>query len=48
MGLNTKDKIIRARVQMMKKYPFFGYLAMYLNLIEAKEIGEDGQGNKGS
>lgn len=32
-GLNTEDRITRARIKLLTSYPFFGSLALYLDLV---------------
>ena len=50
--LNTKDKIIRARIQIQRQNPFFAYLSLYLKFHEAEKgelecdtMGVDAAGN---
>ena len=40
------DKLRRARVQMMKRFPFFGYLSMYLQFVETDEVEVNGKKKK--
>lgn len=35
----ARERIIRERVQLLMRYPFFGYLALGLELKEAPEVG---------
>lgn len=37
-SLSTKEKIIKARIQLLIKYPFFGYLAMGLEIQEKNDL----------
>jgi len=37
--LSPIDKLIKARVDLSKEKPFFGFLVMHLNFIEKKDIG---------
>lgn len=36
--MEAKDKIIRARIQIQQKNPFFAYLSLYLNPIETEDL----------
>ena len=46
--MDTKDKIIRAKVHLQTDNPFFAYLVMNLNIQENKEIPSMGVDNKGN
>lgn len=32
-GLNTEERIVKARIKLLTSYPFFGNLALYLDLV---------------
>ena len=44
MGLNAKDKLIRARIDIQNRNPFFAYLSLYLKYVESKSEDLDGNG----
>lgn len=44
----AEEKLTIARVQLQKKFPFYGYIALKLNLIEKAEVGTAGVDGKGN
>lgn len=38
MALSTEDRLVKSRVQLLMHYPFFGTLALHLQLKEAPEM----------
>lgn len=42
--LNIEDKLIRARIQIQRRNPFFAYLSLYLKFKEVKAKELDGNG----
>ena len=38
MSLTTKEQITKTRISLSRKYPFFGYLAMYLKPVITNKI----------
>lgn len=47
-NLNTKDKLVKTRIKLMEKNPFFSFLALNLNLVEDKNIDSCGVDVKGN
>lgn len=52
MFLTPKERLVKARIKMLRKNPFFAHLSLYLNIIESEEkhktggtIGVDFNGN---
>jgi len=49
--MNTEDRLIKARVQLQRKYPFFSYLSLFLKFKDGEKLpewagaGVDEQGN---
>ena len=36
--MKAEDKLIRARIQIQRKNPFFAYLSLYLKFVESDEV----------
>ena len=47
-ALTPREKLSVARVQLQKRFPFYGFLALKLNVIEKAEIGTAGVDGKGN
>lgn len=45
---NAEEKLTIARVQLQKRFPFYGYLALKLKVIEKPEVGTAGVDGKGN
>ena len=46
--MNPSEKILKAKIKLQKKSPFFAYLVMNLKIVEKKEVGSMGVDNKGN